>query len=186
MQPTWTVLLVALLGVAGTLGAAIFTQVWSTRREDRRWRQEREVDERRWQRERDDRREQWQREDDLRTQQQRREVYVDFLRSVAKWASVTNTLVVARPDSAGPLAPEELDRLAELVEQADAFCVPLRLHGSPETSDASEEVCRIMHGFVKTLEEQPVDRELVQRTLVTFRIASSRALDRTRTDLRIG
>lgn len=186
MQPTWTVLLVALLGVAGTLGAAIFTQAWSTRREHRRWCQEREADERRWQREREERREQWQREDDLRAHQRRREVYVEFLRAVAKWASVTNTLVVDRPDTAGPLTSDELERLAQLVEQADASCVPLRLQATPEVSEASEEVCRVMLGFVQALEEQPVDPELVQRTLVTFRAASSRALDCTRADLGIG
>jgi aconitase B len=54
-------------------------------------------------------------------------VYVEFLRAVAKWASVTNTLVVDRPDTAGPLTSDELERLAQLVEQADASCVPLRL-----------------------------------------------------------
>src|SRR3954471_11393191 len=147
MQPTWTVLVVAFLGVAGTLGAAIFTQAWSARREDRRWRQEKEADERRWQRERQDRAEQWRREDQLRAKQERQQVYVDFLQAVAKWASTASTMVVDRPDNAGPLTVDDLAQLRMLVEQADASCVPLRLQGSPEVSDASEEVCRVMLGF---------------------------------------
>ena len=185
MQPTWTVLVVAFLGVAGTLGAAIFTQIWSTRREDRRWRQEKDADERRWQRERHDRREQWQREDELRARQQRQQVYVDFLQAVAKWASATSTMVVDRPANAGPLTPDDLAQLNALVEQADASCVPLRLQASPEVTEASEQVCRVMLGFTKALEDQPVDAEVMRRTLATFRTASSLALERTRIDLGI-
>jgi hypothetical protein len=185
MQPTSTVLMVAFLGVAGTLGAAIFTQVWSTRREDRRWRQEQELDERRWQREREDRREQRQREDQLRMKQQRQEVYVGFLLAVAKWASATYTVVVDRSEGAGELTSDELSRLTGLVELAEASCVPLRLHGSREVADASDELCQVMLAFVKALAGRPVDGELVERMLVTFRRASGLALDRSRADLGI-
>jgi len=185
MQPTWTVLMVAFLGVAGTLGAAVFTQVWSSRREDRRWRQERAAEEQRWQRERDDRRQQWEREDSLRMRQQRLEAYTGFLLAVAAWASATYTVVVDRPDSARELAPEEHGRLSGLLEQAEAACVPLRLHGSREAAEASEEVCRIMLAFVKALDGRPVDDRVVDRTLVSFRRASELVLDRTRADLGI-
>jgi hypothetical protein len=182
MQPPWTVLLVAFLGVAGTLGAAIFTQVWSTRREDRRWGQEKEADERRWQRERDGRREQWQREDRLREKQQRQEAYTGFFLAVARWASAAYTMVVDRPETAGPLTVGELVRLTELVELAEGSCVPLRLHGSREVAYACEEVCRVMLAFVKGL-DGPVDGRLVDQALVDFRRASELALDRTRADL---
>ncbi|MEU7901591.1 hypothetical protein [Actinoplanes sp. NPDC049118] len=185
MQPTWTVLLVAFLGVAGTLGATIFTQMWSARREDRRWRQEKEADERRWRREREDRSEQWQREDRLRTRQQRQEVYTGFLLAVATWASATYTVVVDRPESAGQLTSEELARLADLAEQAETSCVPLRLQGSPEVADASEEVCRIMLTFIKAIDGRSVDDQPVERTLETFRHATGLMLDRTRADLGI-
>jgi hypothetical protein len=183
MQPTWTVLAVAFLGVAGTLGAAVFTQVWSTRREDRRWRQEQAAEEQRWHRERKEREEQWQREDHLRARQQRQEAYTGFLLAVANWASATYTVVIDRPDSAGQLTPAELARLTGLAEQAEASCVPVRLQGSGEVADASDEVCRIMLALVKALDGRPVDREVVERTLTSFRRASELAVDRARADL---
>lgn len=132
MQPTRTVLLVALLGVAGTLGAAVFTQVWDARREERRWQREQEA-----------RREQWQREDRLRAGQQRQEVYAEFLLAVAKWASAAYALA-ANPGRPPVPVPDELARLAALTEHAEALCVPLRLQGSPGMADASDEVCQVM------------------------------------------
>ena len=185
MQPTWTVLVVAFLGVAGTLGAAIFTQVWSTRREDRRWRQEQAAEEQRWQRERQEREEQWQREDQLRGRQQRQEAYTGFLLAVANWASATYTVVVDRPEGAGQLTSAELARLSGLVEQAEASCVPVRLQGSREGGDASDEVCRLMLAFVKALDGRPVDGELVERALASLSRASELVVDRARADLGI-
>src|SRR3954454_18081925 len=96
MQPTWTVLAVAFLGVAGTLSAAVFTQIWGARREDRRWRQEKLADSQRWERQKQERREQWQREDQLLAAQQRQEAYTGFLLAVAKWASAAYSVVVER------------------------------------------------------------------------------------------
>ncbi|MEU2168297.1 hypothetical protein ACH47V_23765 [Micromonospora chersina] len=53
--PLWVPIVVAAVGVSGTVAAAWLTQRASKKREDERWRREREVDEIRWQRERADR-----------------------------------------------------------------------------------------------------------------------------------
>src|SRR3954470_11557859 len=140
MQPTWTVLAVAFAGVAGTLGAAVFTQIWSARREDRRWRQEQRAEGQRWERQQQERRDQWRREDELRRVQQRKEAYTGFLLAVASWASAAYPLMLDRGEQSGVPATEDLTRLSALVDQAEATRVPLRLHGSDEMSAASEEL----------------------------------------------
>jgi hypothetical protein len=53
--PLWVPIAVAAIGVAGAITAAWLTQRASTRREDERWRRERDVDEIRWQREKAER-----------------------------------------------------------------------------------------------------------------------------------
>ncbi len=185
MQPTWTVLVVAFLGVAGTLGAAVFTQIWSARREDRRWRQEQRADDQRWQRQQQERRELWQREDHLRADQQRQDAYAQFLLAVAKWASAANSVLVDRPEQTRTPGEEELARLAVLVEQAEAACVPLRVHGSEEVAEASDEVCRVMLSSMRTLTESPQDPSALDQTLADFRRTSELALARVRADLGI-
>jgi hypothetical protein len=182
MQPTWAVLAVAFLGVAGTLGAAVFTQMWGARREDRRWRQEQAADEQRWQRERQERREQWLRDDQLRTGQQRQEAYAQFFLAVAKWASAANT-VLDRAEGMSAAGPDEVSRLDTLVEHAEASCVPLRLHGSVEVSAAAEEVCHVMLGFARALAEGPVDGVRVEQALLQFRRTTEQALSNARVDL---
>jgi len=84
-------LLVAVLGILGTLTAAFVTQWWTSKRDDKqwkrqkllqderfdrereqevaRWEREREREAGRWERERQERREQWQREDSARLHQ---------------------------------------------------------------------------------------------------------------------
>jgi hypothetical protein len=185
MQPTWTVLVVAFLGVAGTLGAAIFTQFWSARREDRRWRQEQLADDQRWQRQQQERRELWQREDQLRLAQQRQDAYAEFLLAVAKWASAANSVVLDRREHARTPTDEELSRLAVLVEHAEAACVPVRLHGSQVAADASDEVCRVMLSSVRVITEKPLDSDMLDQALAEFRRTSEEALTRVRTDLGI-
>jgi hypothetical protein len=66
--PLWVPLLVAAFGVAGTVTAAVLTQIL-TRRRDRQ----------RWQIERDERREQWRREDAARWLADRRTAYAELL-----------------------------------------------------------------------------------------------------------
>jgi hypothetical protein len=69
--PVWVPLVVAGIGVAGTLtagtAAAVMTRRWSDRREDHAWLRQRE-------REHD----QWAREDEARTFEHRRKAYIDF------------------------------------------------------------------------------------------------------------
>jgi hypothetical protein len=183
MQPTWTVLAVAFLGVAGTLGAAVFTQVWSARREDRRWRQEQAAERQRWERQQGERREQWQREDHLREAQQRQEAYTQLFLAVAKWASAAYTVIVDRGEQAGPLTADDLSRLGALAEQAEAACVPLRLHGSEGVSVAADEVCRVMMSVVRALADGPMDSEQIDQALLDFQRTSELALARARADL---
>jgi hypothetical protein len=183
MQPAWAVLAVAFLGVAGTLGAAIFTQVWGARREDRRWRQEKAAEDQRWQRARQERQEQWRREDQLRAGEERREAYAQFLLAVTKWGSAAYTLAAEHAETQTALSAEELIRLSALIEQAEAACPPLRLYGSVEASDASDEVCRGMISFVHALAEGPMSSDLVAQAILTFRRTSDTALHLARVDL---
>jgi len=183
MQPTWTVLAVAFLGVAGTLGAAVFTQFWSARREDRRWRQEQLADDQRWRRQQQERRELWQREDQLRTAQQRQDAYAHFLLSVAKWASAANSVVIERSEHGRIPTEEELSRWADLVEQAETACVPLRLYGSEEVADLADEVCRVMLSTVRAVTEDPLDPDSVDQARFEFRRTTEQTLAQVRADL---
>lgn len=70
---TWVPLLIAALGVLATLTGVIFTQLWNSRLETRRW--EREHNRQRAVDSRDDRN---------RTYEHRREAYVDFLRDLER------------------------------------------------------------------------------------------------------
>jgi hypothetical protein len=85
--PLWVPLVVAGIGVAGTLAAGIagglMTRRWADKREDKAW-----VRERAGERER----ERWAREDETRTFEHRREVFEDFygaLRALARRAMTT-------------------------------------------------------------------------------------------------
>jgi hypothetical protein len=68
---TWVPLLIAVLGLLSTLAGVIFTQIWNSRLESRRWEREHnrqhEIDSR---------------EDRNRTYEHRREAYVGFLRDM--------------------------------------------------------------------------------------------------------
>src|SRR5207249_4144755 len=65
--PLWVPILIAALGVAGTLGGVVVTQKRSDRREDTRWERERQREH-----------EAWAHEDSRRTFDHRRECYVDL------------------------------------------------------------------------------------------------------------
>jgi hypothetical protein len=69
--PLWVPLAVAGLAVLGTLAGVVFTQVWNSR-----------LEERRWSRENDRLREAQAREDVNRTYEHRRVAYVDFLQEI--------------------------------------------------------------------------------------------------------
>jgi hypothetical protein len=183
MQPTWTVLAVAVLGVAGTLSAAVFTQIWGARREDLRWRQERLAEDQRWQRQQQERRDLWQREDELGAVQRRQEAYTAFLLAVATWASAAYTVLLdpSRPGRAP--GEDDLARLGLLVERAEASCVPLRLHGAIGVADAADKVCAAMLAVVRALSDAADNRDRIDRALQDFRRTSDRALALARADL---
>jgi hypothetical protein len=183
MQPTWTVIAVALVGVAGTLGAAVFTQIWSARREDRRWRQEQGAEGTRWEREQQVRRDLWRREDQLRRVAQRQEAYTRFLSAVAAWAQAAYPLIVDGGDHSRVVAPTDVARLSGLVDQAEAARVPLRLHGSEQVSGASEEVCQVMMSAVRAFADGALTGERVEQVLRDFRRTSQAALAQARIDL---
>ncbi|MET8908400.1 hypothetical protein [Micromonospora sp. NPDC004551] len=65
--PLWLPLVTAIAGIIGTLGAAIFTQVWAGRREDQRRRQDKA------------------REDRYRSYSERQSAYQDMLHSFHRW-----------------------------------------------------------------------------------------------------
>ena len=185
MQPTWTVLAVAFAGVAGTPGAAVFTQIWGARREDRRWRQEQTAEGQRWERQQQERRDQWRREDQLRRVAQRQEAYTQFLLAVTSWASATYALIVDGDGQPRALDSEELSRLGTLVDQAEAARAPLRLHGSEEVSAASEEVCRVMMSAMRAFADGSMTGAQVDQVLLDFRRTSQAALAQARADLDI-
>jgi hypothetical protein len=77
--PLWVPLVVAIVGVLGTLAAAVFSQIWSRRLDEHRWKREREAEELRWKREQDERAAQWEREDRARWIADRRDNYAAAL-----------------------------------------------------------------------------------------------------------
>jgi hypothetical protein len=77
--PLWVPILVAALGLLGTIGGTIGGVLLAQRRSDRR-------DDTNWNRERDRERERWAREDAARTFDHRREAYSDFYESLQAMA----------------------------------------------------------------------------------------------------
>ena len=101
-------LALAIVGIVGTLLGALLTQWLTTRREDRKWKREREQDrvrwererrrdDMRWERERAERREQWDREDAARWQRDQLAAYSDLLAAIENWLGVASR--------SGPLDP---------------------------------------------------------------------------------
>jgi hypothetical protein len=89
VTPLWVTLLIAALGVAGTVSGVIITQRWADGRESRL----REIDRKREQ-------ERWAREDQVRTFDHRREAYTNFfenLKAMARQASPATRLDPPHP-----------------------------------------------------------------------------------------
>ena len=117
--PVWVPLVVAVVAVAGTLGAAFFTRRWADRREDQRWTREREAEETRWQRERDERREEWAREDAARWLTERRTVYAEYLLSLEAWKTAIRSAAVEAQNNGG-LLPETGTALDSLEQKSQS------------------------------------------------------------------
>jgi hypothetical protein len=83
--PLWVPLTIAAVGLTTTVGAAVLTQWWASRREDVRW-----------SRERNDRHEQWQREDSQRWHQDRQQAYARLIAALGDWDSTLSSAIAAR------------------------------------------------------------------------------------------
>jgi hypothetical protein len=133
--PTWIPLVVAVVGVLGTLAAAVFAQVWQTRREAERWERERKRE-----------REIWMREDDRRYFDQEREAHMAFLREwqqihITLWphAKGQKQLNSGAGDPLAALHPRFLEVVVfgtpEAKELADKCMATLRKWGESEGGD---------------------------------------------------
>ncbi|WP_433342345.1 hypothetical protein [Micromonospora sp. CA-111912] len=152
MNQSWPVLLVAVLGVIGTLGAAISTQVLTTRREDRRWNLEREREQARWERERVDRAVQWQREDDARHHESREETYKRFMQVLWTWGREAASIRSIIEPGHGHLFILDTDKLYQDGVEAVDIVAELELAASASVRDSARECCEIMSCFVIELD----------------------------------
>ncbi|SCG72325.1 hypothetical protein GA0070614_4976 [Micromonospora coxensis] len=112
-------LVVGIVGIVGTLSAALVTQWLTARREDKKWQRDREQDEirwrreaekedLRWERERAERREQWQREDESRWHKDRMSTYSHLLGIIHQW------IYLARDASPNSNEPDERFKLDDV------------------------------------------------------------------------
>lgn len=131
------VLVVAALGVMGTLAAAVITQVLSGRREARQWERQREHERERWDRERDERREQWQREDHARWHQERLPLYTELLQRIEEWDEVVNQVLPGTDPGPATVSEEDQHRLSEALARVADADRKLGLFTSKETDQAA-------------------------------------------------
>jgi hypothetical protein len=90
VTPNWAPVLAATVAVLGTLGAAIFTQVWTARREDKRRAEDRS-----------EKALATDREDHLRLHQERRTTYVQYLKALHDGSEGVRAVVVGGAPSGG-------------------------------------------------------------------------------------
>ncbi|MEH0930052.1 hypothetical protein [Micromonospora sp. CPCC 205558] len=152
MDEIWPVLLVAVLGVAGTLGAAISTQFLTTRREDRRWNLEREREQERWERERQDRAAQWQRDDELRHRESREETYKQFMQTIWNWGRRAADIRQMIEAGEGHLFIVDTDELYDASVRAVGIMAELELSASVPVRDSARECCDLMSRFVSEVD----------------------------------
>ena len=86
-----TALVLAIVGILGTLAATIITQWLTSRRENKKREWDREQEAVRWERERKERQDQWRREDAARLFQERLLRYTELLASVREVLRATRT-----------------------------------------------------------------------------------------------
>jgi hypothetical protein len=112
--PMWVPLAMAAVGVVGVIFAFVFTQVWSRRREDERWRLERAAVQERWEQERQLRSERWLREDKARWLKDRRQAYAALLRAEDAWSSRLTELRRSRAAGGGATGPDTIAHIQRL------------------------------------------------------------------------
>jgi hypothetical protein len=161
-------LYVAIIGIIGTLTAALVTQWWSSRRdekqwerqkklqderfdrererEEERWQREREQESERWARERQERSEQWNREDAARLYQDRLGAYSQLLTHSQEMLDSAHRVVESIPDndeSAAEFYGISANTVAEYQENLDRYLsarVSIRLIGSRVVNEMAAKV----------------------------------------------
>jgi hypothetical protein len=133
-------LVVAVLGVLGTVVAGVIgvviTQRWSDRREAKTAERERQREQERWERERERERERWAREDVARTFDRRSASYLDFYSAVGQeYLSLMEVFSRRRwhsePDAHAP--DEVRDAVFKTLEE-------VRVYGSQTVVETAEEI----------------------------------------------
>lgn len=133
----WAVLVVAALGVVGTLAASVIAQILSGRREARQWERQREHERERWDRERDERREQWEREDHSRWHQERLALYTELLQRIEEWDDVVNQVLPITGPGPATVPEEDQHRLSAALGAVGVADRKLGLFASKDTEHAA-------------------------------------------------
>jgi hypothetical protein len=129
-------MVIAIVGVGGTLAAAITTQIFSSMRERRQWERQREQDDLRWVRERSERQEQWGREDQARWHRETFAAYSEFMSALEAWEDIALKVKPFPPVGRREVTPEgrrELDLAQEKIDKAlisIEFLAPERIRGA--------------------------------------------------------
>lgn len=162
--PLWVPLVVAAIGVLGTLSAGIAGVLITQRRSDRR-------EEAAWARQREREREVWEREDRQRTFDHRRMAYEQFYEAVQTYANAVQGyrkgLIERVPDDVHNAAFELLQRL--------------HIYAFPEVSKLSV----VAYLSADTWEHMPGSDAETARRGERYRKAESELLDAMRSDLGI-
>jgi hypothetical protein len=116
--PLWVPLVVAAVGVLGTLFAAVFTQVWQSRREEERARS------------------QAQREDSQRWFEARRAVYTEVLRALRPWQVWARTLRYSAGKVPRELLDPELPEATTFTRDIELLMAEVDLLGTTTVADA--------------------------------------------------
>jgi hypothetical protein len=138
--------IVAILGIAGTLTAAVLTQWLTARREDRRWT-----------REQADRARQRKREDASRWERDRFSLYSKLLLDIDAWRRAAQ---VGRPRS-----DLERERIGELQSEVGRGVYAAHLLGSSSVIEISTKIWMRVVGVGSYLDTEPEDSEAIARAV---------------------
>ncbi|MFG1678453.1 hypothetical protein [Micromonospora sp. NPDC049282] len=182
MTANWPVMVVALVGVVGTLGAALSTQVLTTRREERRWIREREAEQERWQRERQDRIGQWQREDDLRHQEARFEIYAEYMKTIWIWGRRANKARLILESDTQIMPNEWRNKLVDIGGDATNVLALLELVASTAVRDSARKCCDIMSLFGTEILKESLDAPSLLSLHDEYRASARRTVELMRAE----
>lgn len=118
MTPLWVPLVVAAIGVAGTLAAAVFTQVWQSQREEKRTiRQAHREDAQRW-------------------LEARRALYSEVLRVLRPWQVWMRTLRYSAGKVSRDLIDPQVPQAASFTRDLEVLMAEVELVGDPKVNAA--------------------------------------------------